>query len=332
MTKDNGVQQLTRIVHNEMVIPERITRQFQETPYAILVNSQLNEIYQERPKARKMLGILSAYPLLKWCVTRNKDWMDSLLGNYVQLGKLMDTQSILVEYGIDIPSVRLSNREKCIEVTEEILSNLENHIIRMKTFPGFGEKYYKLLYYIHISPNIKEVSRWLIKNHYKDALILLADVCENIVNESLDSTKPKEDEYYLDYYHDTKLLLMRYQRILWREGGPDKALQLLECESLSEMMEVTLNESKYVEACNLVDYIKIVYMAIEQLRTYPEEGELLHMLMDQIYTYGNNSLELLTQKLRCGKSTVYRLRKKALTALSLILWGATIENLFQLLD
>lgn len=328
---NSGIKQLTDELLGKPEEPEQIDRQLIDTPYAVLVNNQLNQIYQERPAARKMLGVLSVYPLLKWSVEQNEVWKDSLNGKVTELGTLLNIQDILAEYGIEIPHIRLTNRNQCIKATEKILSELKKQIDRIRTYPALGEKYYHLLRAIHLSPDDNTVSRWLIKTHYKSALMLLADICENTINEILESTKPAKQDYHVDMYHNTKLLLMRYQRILWREGGPDKALQLLECDTLSDMMQITLNEKKYAEAANLIDYVKVVHLAIEQLQTYPEEGERLYLMTKHIYTNGNDKLEWLMEEFNCGKNTVYRLQKRAVNALSLILWGAATDNLFQLL-
>lgn len=328
---NKGIQKLAGEVLSRTEVPEKIERQFIDTPYAVLVNNQINQVYQERPAARRMLSVLSVYPLLKWSVEQNLIWQEKLEEKQTELERLLNIQELLMEYGIELPHIRLTNRERCIKATEQVLIELKRQVERIRAYPDLGEKYYQLLTSIHLTPNDGKVSRWLIKNHYRAALILLADICENTVNEILESSKPEEKDYQIDLYHNTKLLLMRYQRILWREGGPDKALQILECNSLSEMMQITLSETKYAEASNLIDYVKIVHLAIEQLRTYPEEGELLYSMAKQIYTYGNVKLEWLMDEFHCGKNTIYRLQKRAVNALSLILWGAASDNLFQLL-
>lgn len=151
---NSGIKQFTEELLGNSAEPDKIDRQLIDTPYAVLVNNQLNQIYLERPAARKMLGVLSVYPLLKWSVKQNELWKDSLNGKVTEQGTLLNIQDILAEYGIEIPHIRLTNQNQCIKATEKILAELEKQIDRIRTYPVLGEKYYHLLRAIHFFLNV----------------------------------------------------------------------------------------------------------------------------------------------------------------------------------
>ena len=136
-------------------------------------------------------------------------------------------------------------------------------------------------------------------------------------------------------YHNTEVLLDQYRTIVWilecspREIAHELSVQTKGFDELIERLDYELNiENKKVEGkvWSLMKtrlLIERLNDALTVLKMKPRDGELLFQLVYDAYI---NPVErdcyTLMEKLHVSERTYYRLRKEALTVISMRLWSA----------
>lgn len=143
-------------------------------------------------------------------------------------------------------------------------------------------------------------------------------------------------------YHNTKLLLQLYSKVLWRIEHSLKEMNT-ECfylnkNSLSEAIGSLMDMNTDLDRLNLesrlesLDVSKVILELINKalvlLRTYPEKGERCFDILNKMYiiNYRYSENEML-EYLNIGRTTFYKEKKDAIHMLGVILWGFVIPDL-----
>ena len=147
-------------------------------------------------------------------------------------------------------------------------------------------------------------------------------------------------------YHDTWRLLKKYRDVVWSmELSVQQLKKEFELEygtSIDDFLESVYmagadlsgtqieNHARCIERSNKM--IKLVNSAVELLRTKHKNGEAYYLIPPQIEST-NLIIEQLQPHIRdISRATYYRRRKKAVEALSSILWGYSSKDCLKLLD
>jgi hypothetical protein len=143
-------------------------------------------------------------------------------------------------------------------------------------------------------------------------------------------------------YHNTKLLLQLYSKVLWRIEHSLKEMNT-ECfylnkNSLAEAIESLMDMNTDLDRLNLenrlesLDVSKVILELINKalvlLGAYPEKGERYFDLLNKMYVinYRYSENEML-EYLNIGRTTFYKEKKDAIHMLGVILWGFVIPDM-----
>lgn len=143
-------------------------------------------------------------------------------------------------------------------------------------------------------------------------------------------------------YHNTKLLLQLYSKVLWRIEHSLKEMDT-ECfylnkNSLAEAIGSLLDMNTDLDRLNLESrlesldvsrvILELINKALILLGTYPEKGERCFDILNKMYiiNYRYSENEML-EYLNIGRTTFYKEKKEAIHMLGVILWGFIIPDL-----
>ena len=153
------------------------------------------------------------------------------------------------------------------------------------------------------------------------------------------------DKSYNDrVYHNAKLLLELYSKVLWRMGESLNELDA-ECydtdnkhlfDLINSLIDVDTQIDKIRFECRMQSIeeskslIELVDKSLAKLKTYPENGELYFQILSKVYIV-NSSIKLseeeLLETLHISRSTLYREKKNAITMFGVILWGFALHDI-----
>ena len=144
-------------------------------------------------------------------------------------------------------------------------------------------------------------------------------------------------------YHDARLLLEIYSKVVWRLGESLDELDAECCETdnkhlfdlIDSLIDVDTQIDKYrferrmqsIEESKSL--IELVDRVMAKLKTYPGNGELYFQILNKVYIKNNSfkfGEEELLEDLHISRSTFYRDKKKATTLFGVVLWGFALQN------
>lgn len=143
-------------------------------------------------------------------------------------------------------------------------------------------------------------------------------------------------------YHNTKLLLRLYSKVLWRIEHSLKDMNT-ECfylnkSSLAEAIESLMDMNTDIDRLNLETrlesmevsraILELINKALLLLRAYPKKGERYFDILNKMYiiNYSYSENEML-EYLNIGRTTFFKEKKDAIHMLGIILWGFIIPDL-----
>ena len=145
-------------------------------------------------------------------------------------------------------------------------------------------------------------------------------------------------------YHNARLLLEIYSRVLWRleESLEDLDTECFETDNkhlfdlIDSLIDVDTNVNEYrferrmqsiEESKSLIEFVD---RALNKLKRYPGNGDLYFHLIRKLYV-NNHSFKLyeedLLEELHISRSTFYREKKKAITLFGVTLWGFALNGI-----
>ena len=152
----------------------------------------------------------------------------------------------------------------------------------------------------------------------------------------------KSNQVEAKYYHNTKLLLKLYNKVLWRINNNFKVIED-ECiystgKKVDELVNNLLDAEMFVSEARLEsriqsikdsrEIIKLIDKALIMLRTYPDNEERYYWIIFKSYISTDKYTENdIIDFLCCSRATYFREKKKAIVTLSTILWGYLIPEL-----
>ena len=145
-------------------------------------------------------------------------------------------------------------------------------------------------------------------------------------------------------YHDARLLLELYSKVLWRLGESLDELDAECCEAdnkhlfdlIDSLIDVDTQIDKYRFELRMQSIeeskslIELVDRAMAKLKTYPGNGILYFQILNKVYIKNNSfkyGEEELLEDLHISRSTFYRDKKKATTLFGVVLWGFALQNI-----
>jgi len=143
-------------------------------------------------------------------------------------------------------------------------------------------------------------------------------------------------------YHNTKLLLKLYSKVLWRMSNSIMEMEA-ECylssgSKLFDVINILIDvdprvdklriESRLQSIEDSKSIIELIDRALVLLKNYPDDGERYYEILNESYLvfikYGENEM---IESLNISRSTLFREKKKAVTLLGVILWGFVIPDI-----
>jgi len=176
----------------------------------------------------------------------------------------------------------------------------------------------------------------------------LADLNNSIVSRGAEMGELKRfsssDDKNKKLYHNTKLLLKLYPKVIWRINNEVLCIQ----EEVSEYGVKAINEyidlfdeqitqSKIEENLQDLTYsnciIRILDKSIDILKKYPEVGELYYSILRYSYLEKEKYKEnYILEHLAISRSTYFRVKKEAINLLSTIIWGYEIPKVINMFE
>ena len=152
-----------------------------------------------------------------------------------------------------------------------------------------------------------------------------------------------EKEHNAKLYHQTKLLLELYRKVVWSVEnclydldstathlGSRKIQDLLNYLHLDFEGELNIEkiEDHLKNIAKSKDLVFLIDKALMKLRSYPNGGELLYNIINHKYVqncmYTDNEL---MENLRLERTTYYKRKKEAINLVGTILWGYVVPSL-----
>ena len=152
----------------------------------------------------------------------------------------------------------------------------------------------------------------------------------------------KSNQVEAKYYHNTKLLLKLYNKVLLRINNNFKVIED-ECiystgKKVDELVDNLLDAEMFVSEARLEsrlqsikdsrEIIKLIDKALIMLKSYPDNEERYYWIIFKSYISTDKYTENdIIDFLCCSRATYFREKKKAIATLSTILWGYLIPGL-----
>ncbi len=143
-------------------------------------------------------------------------------------------------------------------------------------------------------------------------------------------------------YHNTKLLLKLYSKVLWRMSNSIMEMEA-ECylSSGSKLFDVINTlidvdprvdkiriESRLQSIEDSKSIIELIDRALILLKNYPDDGVRYYEILNKSYlVFVKYSENEILESLNISRSTFFREKKKAVTLLGVILWGFVIPDI-----
>lgn len=323
---------------------------FFPTGRTTLINAKLNKIVAETPEMRNTVTAIVLYPALKWAVQGKAD-----NGSYAR-GRMEQIQEMLVVATGERPHFTLEKRSRYYSAIQDLVRLTEDSIEHIGTYPESGKALQEVLEAILFgqSPEKGEISYYKVNKRFEEAVYVLdtisGDAFARLLSQMTDvcGVKKNHDIADFDYayvHHNTNLLLRHYTRIVWSQeyvaGIPtdrpdatlkDKAVCLLDCESIEAMASVTDNHRFFQDAYSIAEFMKLISEAIDKVGLFPKLGpeskRVLEFVTDPARaTFSSQELE---SEFHYGQTWFYHNKKIAVKLLSFCLWGCSPHELLDM--
>lgn len=296
---------------------------------------KLNGLVEESPELSSTVLGLAMYPAYKWLDSLQEldiftsDILDD--ERFMQLSKIQGMLHDVTGYK---PEFKLAERERHYKCISKLVNLVENAIDAIKQYPKYGMEFYRMLHDIFIRYNEPtDTSGYIVKKYLKASIITIherygsdfKDVMQELFH------KVEHSDNQLEYaFHNTELLLNEYTRIMWcGHTYDDKAVQLLGCGSVDDMLDITCSDEKYSEASHIVEFMKLIRTSIEYVRVFPKYGDRLYEILQRISDSKFSHLDdgSHAKQMDVSPASFSRRRRKAIRVLSFVLWGFDAEEL-----
>ena len=145
-------------------------------------------------------------------------------------------------------------------------------------------------------------------------------------------------------YHNTRLLLDLYSKVLWRVKESLDDLNAECCETDNKHLydlvdslidvDTQIDKNRFERRIQSIEesksLIELVDRVMVKMKRYPGNGELYFQILNKIYIADKNfksDEEELLETLHISRSTFYRDKKKAITMFGVILWGFVLSDI-----
>lgn len=245
-----------------------------------------NDLFASRKtkNLESTLLTLALLPSMEWMLQAESlnNMSGDIFGDEKQgerIACLVKTQEMLMDIAGCEPRLLLSRRQDYFARLRTLVETVKQKIKAIDYYPNHGHMYCDLLSYFYLSAAGKNVdtsiTTYNVNTYLPDAISLLHDMLQasipGLINTIIESDAPKGDADLQYVYHNTLLLVDEYCKILWyANSSDDKAMQLLSCDTETEMLELTQSDTKYYQAYIIVEYVKLIHNAIELLKSFPQ--------------------------------------------------------------
>lgn len=309
------------------------------------LRNQMNSLMTECPETINVILGLYLYPVVKWIVKYKDIQLKAehfTSKNFSSVWRFFEIQNILREVSGIYSKLQLPNRTEYFAICEEFLSFIDsmyNSIISCPDFSCQCESVLSLFLNRPIDANIKKnyATNYGIRLFSKKVILLVTDCYKKEFDTFMeklliDDSLVAQDQYSI--YHNTEKLLSEYNRILWKtQNFSDKAVQLLNCKNALEMDDITQSDEKYSQANLIVEYIKVIYVAIESVKDFPVFGKEYYKILSFLTNYKKQGLsdKEIAVQLQMSDFSYSVKKRRALSVLSSILWGGDMDTFIKLL-
>ena len=145
-------------------------------------------------------------------------------------------------------------------------------------------------------------------------------------------------------YHNARLLLELYSKVLWRLGESLDELDAECCETdnkhlfdlIDSLIDVDtqIDKNRFERRMQSIEesksLIELVDRVMSKLKRYPDNGELYFQILWKVYIANQRikpDEEELLEILHISRSTFYREKKKAIMLFGTILWGFALSDI-----
>lgn len=145
-------------------------------------------------------------------------------------------------------------------------------------------------------------------------------------------------------FHNTKLLLELYHKVLWRINNSFEKIEE-ECiettgKRVDELVKSLVDAELFVSKTRLESrlqsikdsrsIIDLIDKALLMMKSYPNNGERYYWILYKLYIipYKYSESEII-EYLCCSRATYFREKKKAINLFGTILWGYLLPTLVQ---
>lgn len=171
-------------------------------------------------------------------------------------------------------------------------------------------------------------------------MAIFEEIQSNNINAGIDNLKDNK-KVSPNIYHNTKLLLKLYNKVLWRINNSFEEIEE-DCISFSgkrldELLHSLTDTEEFITEARLESrlqsiedsksIINLIEKALLMLKSYPKNGERYYSIIYKIYisAYTYSESEIIDY-LCCSRATYYREKKNAINLLGTILWGFLFPN------
>ena len=143
-------------------------------------------------------------------------------------------------------------------------------------------------------------------------------------------------------YHNTKLLLKLYSKVMWRMSNSIMEMEA-ECylssgSRLFDVVDTLIDvdprvdkariESRLQSSEDSKSILELIDRASVLLKNYPNDGEKYYEILSKSYlVFVKYSESEILESMNISRSTFFRDKKKAVTLLGVILWGFVIPDI-----
>lgn len=313
----------------------QIHRPFAQNENARIITTLLNALLVEDKSEAMHATVLalSMHPTNRWCIEANER-IEIAIQSRAACPEAIDKpskelESILMTY----PQLNLADRQKCIKATKSIVALVENDVNLLMRLSDRGAAYATLLIQCNLEDKSYLSSRYRILQGYKDAVrILCGRIGDNLARLFQDvDFYGQADVEWMVLYHNTDVLLEKYHDFISERtcfsDSPSKIIRAI--QSGIDVVSLGYSDRKYEEAERITQFLKLTYFAINEIKTFPNEGNILYQYL--MLKYGQTKKTHLVRE-EMGKTlgvhynTIPRIREKAITALSICLWGCVTKE------
>lgn len=284
------------------------------------------------PSVRSTILALSTYLPQKWSLKHNIT--TGLMQNKYNttIAEMVDIHRILSEIMREPPKLsNLAYRRIQLQNTQQITALVEKAADHLHCLPVYGERYYKVIYGIHINPGLygeKGPSFYEVKTHYIPAVRQIAAQYgrrfDYLFSRALYSKHSLEEEID-ELYHNTNALMKCYSKLLWRFGEDSYLLQKIrKCKTMEDISAFGRYFTNPENEKNILEYLILIQNSLEQVRYFPKNGALYYEILSIQPELAMKKISLddaLRKKLHITKSTYKRKKREAYDVLSIVLWG-----------